>query len=286
MIEIRAATGDDVQTIAEILAVSGESVGWPDVPGFPYVDHLVARGRVRLAVVDDTVVGFAGAIDVGGPDVRFLTDLFVRPDRQDHGAGGALLEAALDGTTERMTFSSADPRALARYIRAGMRPWWPLLYLDVPRTALVDDDGGGGSLVIEPSDAAAAAALSLEWTGMGRTRDFAYYAGLPGGAGYVLRDTSGRVIGVVWSTRRRAANGRVAVHATFGPEADPASAGLAALRAAIGDDDRLTAHIPGPHPVVAGLLARGARIEDRDTFCATSPSLLDPERVFPSPGFL
>ncbi len=285
MIQIRAATVEDVPAIADVLAVSGESVGWPDVPGSPYVEHLVARGRVRLAIADGGVVGFAGAIDVGGPHVRFLTDLFVRPDRQDQGAGGALLEAALDGTRERMTFSSADPRALARYIRAGMRPWWPLLYLDVPRSAL-DGTEPAGTVVIEPSDVAATAALSLAWTGTDRARDLAYYAGLPGGAGYVIRDASGQAVGVVWSTRRRTATGRVAVHATFGPGADPIATGLAALKAAIGDDDRLTAHIPGPHPVVAGILARGARIEDRDTFCATSPTLLDPERIFPSPGFL
>ncbi len=285
MIAVRAASDDDVPTIADILAVSGESVGWPGIPGSPYVEQLVARGRVRLAVVDDTIVGFAGAIDVGGPDVRFLTDLFVRPDQQDHGAGGALLEAALEGTTGRMTFSSADPRALARYIRAGMRPWWPLLYLDVPRTALVGNDGDA-TVAVEPSDAAATAALSRKWTGMDRARDFAYYAGLPGGAGYVIRDSTERAIGVVWSTRRRTGVGRVAVHATLGPDADPVATGLAALKAAIGDDDRLAAHIPGPHPLVAGILSRGARIEDRDTFCATSPTLLDPERVFPSPGFL
>ncbi len=285
MIQIRTATGEDAAAIADILAVSGESVGWPGVPGFPYVDHLVARGRVRLAAVDDTIVGFAGAIDVGSPQVRFLTDLFVRPDRQDHGAGGALLEAALDGTTERMTFSSADPRALARYIRAGMRPWWPLLYLDVPRSAVAGDDRDA-TLTCERSDVTTTAALSAAWTGMDRSRDFAYYAGLPGGAGYVLQDASEQPVGVVWSTRRRTAVGRVAVHATFGPDADPIATGLAALRAAIGDDDRLTAHIPGPHPVVARILTRGARIEDRDTFCATDRSLLDPERIFPSPGFL
>lgn len=285
MIELRAATGAHVPAIADILAVSGESVGWPGIAGFPYVEHLIARGRVQLALADGDIVGFAGAIDVGGPQVRFLTDLFVRPDRQDRGAGGALLEAVLAGTTERMTFSSADPRALARYIRAGMRPWWPLLYLDVPRSALAGD-GSGASLEIVPSDVAATAALSRTWTGMDRSRDFAYYAGLPGGAGHVIRDERGRGIGVVWATRRRRGSGRVAAHATFGPDADPVATGLAALMAAIGDDDRLTAHIPGPHPVVAGILARGARIEDRDTFCATSPSLLDPERIFPSPGFL
>jgi hypothetical protein len=28
------------------------------------------------------------------------------------------------------------------------------------------------------------------------------------------------------------------------------------------------------------------RIDDTDTFCATDPGLLDPERLFPSPGLL
>jgi hypothetical protein len=282
---VRPATALDVAAIAGVLEASGESVAWPGLPGWPYVEHLVARARVPLAVVDGDVIGFAGAIDLGGPRVRFLTDLFVRPDQQDRGAGGVLLGAALDGTTERMTFSSADPRALARYIRAGMRPWWPLIYLDVPRTAVVGTHTDP-TLVIERSDVAATAALSRTWTGMDRTRDFAYYAGLPGGAGYVIRDASGQDVGVVWATDRRTAAGRVAVHATFGPGAVPIATGLAALVAAIGDGDRLTAHIPGPHPVVAGILARGARIEDRDTFCATSPTLLDPERIFPSPSFL
>ena len=285
MIEIRAATVGDIPAIAAVLTISGEPVDWPDVPGWPYVEHLVDRARVRVAIVDEMVIGFAGAIDIGRPDVRFLTDLFVRPDRQDHGAGAALLEAAMEGTTDRMTFSSSDPRALGMYIRAGMRPWWPLLYLDVPRSAVVDADVDM-ALVAEPADVAATAALSLAWTGMDRIRDFAYYASLPGGAGHVIRDADGAEVAVIWSTRRRTAPGRVAVHATFGPDGDPVATGLAALRAAIGDDDRLVAHIPGPHPVVPGILARGARIEDRDTHCATDRSLLDPERMFPGPAFL
>lgn len=285
MIEIRPAVVEDVAAIADVFAASGESVSWPGIAGSPYVDHLVARARVRVAIADGELVGFAGAIDVGDPHVRFLTDLFVRPDRQDRGAGGALLAAALDDTTERLTFSSADPRALGMYIRAGMRPWWPLLYLTVPRSALEGIDREA-EVVSESSDVETTAALSLAWTGMDRTRDFAYYASLPGGIGHLIRDASGRIDAVVWSTRRRSTDGRVLAHATFGPDADPLTTGQAALRVALGDHDELITQIPGPHPIVRGLLERGGRIDDRDTYCATKPGLLDPERIFPSPGFL
>ena len=65
--------------------------------------------------------------------------------------GRALLREVLARSDERMTFSSGDPRALALYIRAGMRPWWPLLYVEVDASQLGGDDPG---VEIVPSDVA------------------------------------------------------------------------------------------------------------------------------------
>ena len=62
-------------------------------------------------------------------------------------------------------------------------------------------------------------------------------------------------------------------------------AALAVFRAAAAGE-RLVTAVPGPHPVLAALLERGARIAGRDQFCATDPGLLDPLRVLPNPGFL
>jgi hypothetical protein len=75
-------------------------------------------------------------------------------------------------------------------------------------------------------------------------------------------------------------------HISIAPDADPRRATIAALQAALGAADSIVVTIPGPHPATAWLLDRGARILDRDTFCATDPALLDPERILPNPGFL
>lgn len=283
---LRTATPDDIPAIAEVLEASGESAAWPGLPGWPYVEHLVARARVPIAIDDDGVVGMAGAIDVGRPDVRFLTDLFVRPDRQDHGAGRALLEAAFAGTTERLTFSSSDPRALGMYIRAGLRPWWPVLYVSVGRPVLDDAAGDAGLGVdTEVADVATTARWSAGWTGMDRSVDFAHYASLPDGAGHLVRE-AGDVAAVGWSNRTRSDAWRAVDHVSIAPGADPVAATLAALGAAMGDAPGVAITIPGPHPAVPWLLERGARINDHDQYCATDPALLDPERILPSPGFL
>jgi GNAT superfamily N-acetyltransferase len=278
---VRAATTDDVPAVAAVLEASGETSVWPGIPGWPYVEHLVARARVPVAVVDDEIIGMAGSLEIGHPDVRFLSDLFVHPDRQDHGAGRALLAAAFAGSAGRLTFSSADPRALGLYLRAGLRPWWPLLYVRIPGSALGPDDPG---LAVEPGDVAATGHWSRAWTGMDRTVDFAHYRMLPGGSGQIVI-ADGRPAAIVWSNRRRTAAGRAVDHVSIAPDADPLSATEAALRGAIGDADELIASIPAPHPAIAGLLDRGARIVDRDQFCASDPTLLDPERLLPNPGF-
>jgi GNAT superfamily N-acetyltransferase len=281
---VRPAVPGDVPAMAAILAANDEAMDWPDLPelGCPYVDHLVARARAVVAETDEVVAGLAASVGVGTESVRFLTDLFVDPARQSRGTGGDLLRAAMDGSAERMTFSSDDPRALSLYVRAGMRPWWPLLYVEVDAVELA---GEAPSVEVVPADVAETAVWSRTWTGVDRSVDFAHYASLPEAAGFVVRD-GGAVAAVGWARReRQRSDGRWLDHASFAPDADPARAALAILRAAAADG-RLTAPIPGPHPVGGALLERGARIRGRDTFCATNPGLLDPERILPNPGFI
>ncbi len=69
----------------------------------------------------DEVVGVAESIR--RQDFWGLSMLFVHPDFQSRGIGGALLEAALgyaDGARVRMIQSSPDPRAMRRYALAGL----------------------------------------------------------------------------------------------------------------------------------------------------------------------
>ena len=61
--------------------------------------------------------------------VAHLADMFVARDRLGQGIGRRLLEAALPPDGVRITFASHDPRALPLYVRAGLRPLAPLLYL-------------------------------------------------------------------------------------------------------------------------------------------------------------
>jgi hypothetical protein len=231
--------------------------------------------------LDGTVAGVAGSIEVGDPGRRFLTDLFVDPARQSRGLGTAMLRAVMDGATERMTFSSKDPRALGSYVRNGMRPWWPLLYLEVEADRLGPQAAG---VVARPGDVAETAELSFAWTGIDRSVDFTFYAGHPDAAGFVVEIDDG-VAAVGWARRELSEPGRWLDHASIAPDADPVRAGFGILRAAAAGD-RLGAAVPGPHPAVATLLEAGARIGDTDTFCATDPDLLDSERLFPSPGML
>jgi GNAT superfamily N-acetyltransferase len=281
---VRPARIADFSGIAAILAANDEPVDWPDLPdvGWPYLDHLTRHARTLVAEEDGVVAGFAGSATVGRDDVRMLTDLFVDPSRHGRGAGRALLARALDGAAERLTFSSADERALALYVRAGMRPWWPLLYLEIEAERL-----GAQAVGVEvvPADVAETARWSRDWTGVDRSVDFEHYGSLPGAGGFLVRDGGG-VAAVGWARRERGRHdGRWLNHASLAPDADPVRAALGALRAAAAGG-RLGAAVPGPHPVAVPLLEAGARIFDRDTFCATDPGLVDLLRVLPNPSFL
>ena len=280
---VRPASHADLPAITAILEANDEPVTWPGVQRAPYVDHLLTRPGLRLVVgeLDGAVAGMAGSIEFGQPDHRFLTDLYVDPGRQSRGLGRRMLEAVLEGATERMTFSSSDRRALGSYIRTGMRPWWPLLYLEADASRLPPAPDGDE---VRSSDVAATARRSAAWTGIDRTADFAHYAGLPGAAGFVVA-LDGEDAAVGWASDEIAEPGRWLNHASLASDADPTRVAFAVLRAA-GASGRIGAAVPGPHPAVPDLLDAGVRIGDADTFCATDPALLDVTRIFPSPGML
>lgn len=280
MTTVRWAEASDIAAIAAVLAANDDPIDWPDLPGWPYLEHLLARARVAIAEVDGVVVGFAGAVDVG--DARFLTDLFVDPRSHERGLGRALLDNVLDGASGRMTFSSADQRALGLYIRSGMRPWWPLLYLVGDVASLGRPPEGLGW---EPASVDETARWSLDWSGMDRAVDFEHYASLPGAAGFVVRD-GGTVVGAGWARRARREPGRWLDHVSIAPAADPVRAAIGAWHAAAPAGERLMGCVPGPHPVVPVLLDAKVRIADRDQWCASDPDLIDPLRLLPNPGFL
>jgi GNAT superfamily N-acetyltransferase len=280
---VRPATEADIPAITAILEANDEPVTWPDVPRAPYVEHLLTRPRTRIVVgdLDGEVAGMAGSIEVGSPQRRFLSDLYVDPARQSRGLGSAMLRAAVDGADERMTFSSSDPRAFSAYVRAGMRPWWPLLYVEAAAGAFASDDPG---VEARPADVAETAGLSHAWTGIDRTVDFEFYGRLPDASGFAVV-VDGAVAAVGWARRELAAPGRWLDHASIAPDGDPIRAAFGVLRAAAAGQ-RLGAAVPGPHPAVAALFERGVRFDGMDTFCSTDPGLLDPARIFPSPGLL
>ena len=281
---VRPAVAADVTAIAAVLEANDESDSWPDVPGSPYVEHLLGRPGTHVVVgeLEGVAAGVAASIDVGGSDRRFLSDLYVHPARQGRGLGSAMLGQALAGVDERMTFSSGDPRALSAYVRAGMRPWWPLLYLVIDPGRLGAPDAGVTS---RPADIAETARLSETWSGVDRAADFAHYARWPEASGFAIL-IDGAIAAVGWARRERiAADGRWLDHGTIAPDADPVRAAFGLLRAA-GGNERLGAAMPGPHPAVASLFEHGVRFDGIDTFCATERDLLDPARILPNPGLL
>jgi hypothetical protein len=82
--------------------------------------------------------------------VRELTEFFVLPDAQSAGVGHGLLERAFpnEGARHRAIVATIDPRAIARYLRAGLDARVPMIGLEgAPRDERLATD-----LVREPID--------------------------------------------------------------------------------------------------------------------------------------
>ena len=278
---IRPATAADLEGIARVLAANGEALEQPGVVGYPYLEFLLDRGRVEVADVDGLVVGFGSVIRVG--EASMVTDLFVDPGHHGRGIGTTLLSVTLGDAHPRMTFSSADPRALPAYGRAGMQPSWPSLYIRVDEASLARI-AADPALVAEAATVDETAEASRALTGIDRRADFAFYAAEQDASGFVIRD-GGAVAGVAWAHRDNEGHGRALAHTTIARDADAVRVAVAVFRAAARGESAWGC-VPGPHPALAALLEAGARIVDRDTYCTSDPGWLDPERILPNPGLL
>ena len=145
---LRAASAGDVPALRGVfrraaLSNAGDRevlLAHPDA--LEWSEEAIAGGRVRVAVEDGTVVGFATTVPLGGG--LELEDLFVEPDRMRRGVGRRLVEDVLDiARSEGVehVWVTANPHAMAFYTAVGFGPDGsartrfgpaPRLRLDVP----------------------------------------------------------------------------------------------------------------------------------------------------------
>ena len=270
---VRDAGPDDLGPIYDVWYAT-ETVGLAQPPPprtMPWFGHLLDVGRLVVAERDGAVVGFAGVVDLGS--CVALSDLFVRPERQSHGVGTALLDEVLPPGRPLVTMASADPRAVASYARRGMRPRWPAYYL----TATADQirPGARPSMIVEPLPFDA-----YDWPLPG---DLPYHRALGARPLAVRRD--GRPIGtalVVDASPQRLfyPDTSEVLETTADAAGDAAELVLAVVGHVLdGGATRVVVQVPGPHGALAPLLERGFAITDVDTACASDDGLLaDPAR--------
>jgi GNAT superfamily N-acetyltransferase len=246
VVETSRATPADLGGVRAVAAAHDLLGDWPEPPD--WLDFLARTGELWVAREDGDVAAFAGVVRANG--VAHLTDLFVAPDRLGGGLGRTLLAAAFPAEGPRTTFASSDPRAVALYVRAGLRPLAPMLYL------------AGTPLGGVEVERVAVAELDLP------PRDVLAFLDEAGAYGLVTAEGAGVVRPVPGGARLGPARGDgMAIRA------------LAGAAAAVHGSVKLT--LPGPHPALPLLLEAGMHITDADTAMASAPGLLDLVRAVP-----
>jgi GNAT superfamily N-acetyltransferase len=290
-IVVRPATTGDLETLWLIRyadEIAGE-VNPPEPGPVPaYLGHVLATGRLLVAERDGEVIGFAGSVRRG--ETAFLTDLFVDPARQSGAVGRTLLRAILPvaGSTP-FTLSSTDPRALALYTRAGMRPRWPNVLLEAESSRL----GGLEAKGIEIDEARGDDPGLVWWdtatSGRPRPEDVAFWVREEAGVPLWLR-RAGEVIGyaiVRFGAGRLWHPEAVAIGPIGLRRVEDAAGGvMAVVDWARSRGAYLEIAVPGPHAALAGLLEARFRIVYVETFCAADGMSVDPGRYVGAGGDL
>jgi predicted N-acetyltransferase YhbS len=155
--------------------------------------HLLRHdpGGSFVAEADDVIVGFAQSHRREGTFV--LAMLAVSPKFQEAGIGQRLLDAALEyatGCGAAYIFSSSDPRAIHRYVRAGFT-MHPAVQVSARRNSDLSCDrvrvSKGG-----PEDIAYVESIDRALRGSGRTVDVAYW--LESGSTLLLHEENGYAV--------------------------------------------------------------------------------------------
>ena len=292
MTSIRRARETDLSQMYEVFYQNEVlDTPHPPLPGdLPsYLHHVLQTGAMYVVEQDGEVLAFTGAITRG--TVTFLTDLFVHPAHHSSQLGKTLLSSVLpQDDLAHCTVSSSDLRALALYIRAGMRPLWPYFALRREKSAhewrwatdmeFIEADPGDPALIHWDAQ------ISGRW----RPQDHRYWVreqqavplwfrrrGHIVGYGYIRLDA-----GTLWHPHT----------CTIGPIGvrDPEEAAdcvLTAVNWALQRADVLHIDVLGPHPCLAALLQGGFRILYVDTFVSTAdPSFFDARCYIASGGDL
>ncbi|RCG26515.1 GNAT family N-acetyltransferase [Sphaerisporangium album] len=284
---VRVARDGDMPGVREVAAHYELLDDWTGTPDF--LDAERAFGTLVVGEVDGRIAGFGGVLRRG--PVAHLGDLFVLPEHQSSGIGRAILGRLLPPGTPAVTFASDDPRALALYIRQGMRPMCPLLYLTAspeavrpPGFVARDGEAFPAPSVRGPVDAPRpetgerpgvreAAILDAPLSGGDRTGALAWYADLPG--------VTLHVTGTGYAFARVTGGEDLEVGPVGGDTPQDCAAALYAAVAAHPDVDEIQVAVPGVHPVLPRLLESGWQIDDLDTFMATDPGAIRLDRYLP-----
>ncbi|MEZ0075171.1 GNAT family N-acetyltransferase [Planotetraspora sp. GP83] len=274
----RAALDADMPAVRAVASHFDLLGKWPGTPDFLDAERTFGD----LLVGSD---GHAGVVGYGGTlrrgSVTHLGDLFVLPEHQSSGIGRMLLDELLPHGAPLVTFASADPRAMALYVRRGMRPRCPLLYLtgsprslDRPVAYGEQAERAGARPAGKAGKAGEAGKLDAEVSGGDRSATLAWYAGLPGvtcgviGGGYAFA---------------RLAGGELVVGPAGGVTPPDCVAAVLGACAAHPEVDVVRMAVPGAHPLLPALLAAGWRITDMDTFMTSDDSLVRLDRYVPHP---
>jgi GNAT superfamily N-acetyltransferase len=275
----RAATTGDLESIRAIADSYGNLANWPQRPD--YLDHELSRGGFAVCEAGGEILGFGAVLERNG--IAHVADLFVRPDQVGNGIGRAILGELLKPGVVRLTFASKDPRALPLYVRFGMLPMAPLLYLTADAEATIQLPDHGVRLV--ESGAAGLAKLDQNASGRDRIDDLDFMLSQVRASGF-LATLGEDVIGYGICRLAETGDGSGA-HAYLGPIGAPNApdalrTATAILRWAGEHAAHATIPVFGPNAATPALLNANFRIEDVDTFMASWPGLIDMERYFPS----